>query len=97
MKLLYGVSFETKPPLDFEEDLTLKNIQDGIYDLEGIIQDVDEAVSLETLEDITKRLEKLHANAKELCGVKREQRHFQELAPDEESLDSDDLGAVIDI
>ena len=32
MKLLYGVSFETKPPLDFEEDLTLKNIQDGIYD-----------------------------------------------------------------
>ena len=23
MKLLYGVSFETKPPLDFEEDLTL--------------------------------------------------------------------------
>ena len=102
MKLLYGVSFETKPPLDFEEDLTLENIQDGIYDwliydLEGIIQDVDEAVSLETLEDITKRLEKLHANAKELCGVKREQRNFQELAPDEESLDSDDLGAVIDI
>ena len=97
MKLLYGVSFETKPSLDFEEDLTFKNIQDGIYDLEGIIQDVDEAVSLETLEDITKRLEKLHANAKELCGVKREQRNFQELAPDEESLDSDDLGAVIDI
>ena len=97
MKLLYGVSFETKPPLDFEEDLTLKNIQDGIYDLEGIIQDVEEAVSLETIEDITKRLEKLHANAKELCGVKREQRNFQELAPDEESLDSDDLGAVIDI
>ena len=65
-------------------------------DLEEIIRDVDE-VKLETLEDITKRLEKLHASAKELCEVKREQRNFQELAPDEDSLNSDDHGAVIDI
>ena len=92
----YGVIFKSKPPIDFEEDLTFKDIKDGFYDLEEIIQDVDE-VSLETLEDITKRLEKLHASAKELCEAKREQRNFQELAPDEDSLNSDDHCAVIDI
>ena len=88
---MYSAIFDAKPSPTFEEETTFRDVQEGIYDLQDIVEDLDNNVSFEALDDVTKRLENLVDKAKKLRVEKIENTNFEELAPTEEFIHSDDV------
>ena len=86
---MYGTIFDATPPPDFKDELAYKDIQDDISSLNNFVKSNVNDTSFETLDDITKRLEKVLEKAKKMRADKSEQRHFEELAPPEEFSESD--------
>ena len=80
----YETIFDVKS-LDAKDTLTWEDVKEGLKKLSNEVETIDEH-SIETLEVMTKRLERLCEKAKKVCAENRDRQDFQDLAPIDKTL-----------